>query len=45
MGQMIERVKVNANENITVSHLKRGFYIFKIFDQNQLVQIQKIVLQ
>ena len=45
MGQLIERKKVNANENITVSHLKRGIYIFKIFNQNELVQIQKIVLQ
>lgn len=45
MGQLIERDNVNANGNITVSHLKRGFYIFKIFDKNQLVQIQKIVLQ
>lgn len=45
MGQLIEQEKVNANENIIVSHLKRGIYIFKIYNQNELAQIQKIILQ
>ncbi len=45
MGQLIEKNNINTNENISVDHLKRGIYIFKIFNQNELVQIQKIVLQ
>ncbi|GAB4453647.1 MAG: hypothetical protein Fur0028_09130 [Bacteroidales bacterium] len=45
MGQFIERKIAEPNQNISVSHLKRGIYIFKIFNQNELVQIQKIVLQ
>ncbi|NSW46416.1 MAG: T9SS type A sorting domain-containing protein, partial [Bacteroidales bacterium] len=45
MGQLIAKTNINANENISVGHLKRGLYIFKIFNQNELVQIQKIVLQ
>jgi len=45
MGQLIAKNNINPNENISVGHLKRGLYIFKIFNQNELVQIQKIVLQ
>jgi len=45
MGQLIEKKHIDANENFSVSHLKRGIYIFKIFNENELVQIQKIVLQ
>ena len=45
MGLLIEKDPINTNENISVGHLKRGVYIFKIFNQNDLVQIQKIILQ
>ena len=45
MGQFIAKNNINPNENFSVGHLKRGLYIFKIFNQNELVQIQKIVLQ
>jgi len=45
MGQLIEKNKVNTNENISVGYLKRGVYIFKVFNQNELVQLQKIILQ
>lgn len=45
VGQLVEKSNIKSNENISVNHLKRGVYIFKIFKQNELVQIQKIVLQ
>jgi len=45
MGRLIEKREVGANENFSVSHLKRGLYIFSIFKDGEMVQKEKIVLQ
>ena len=45
MGRLIEKREVGVNENFSVSHLKRGLYIFSIFKDGEMVQKEKIVLQ
>lgn len=43
--QKIIHKKIESNNNISVDLLKRRLHTLKINNQNQLVQIQKIVLQ